>query len=48
MLPHDRIPYQPVAGRPSRALEAVRARPGALVWTGKQILDWHRAVSAPG
>lgn len=31
-----------------RALEAVRARPDVLVWTGEQILDWHCAAQPPG
>jgi allantoinase len=31
-----------------RALEAVRARPDVLVWTGEQILDWHCAAPSPG
>lgn len=28
-----------------RVLEAVRAREDVLVWTGEQILDWHRATT---
>ncbi len=31
-----------------KALEAVRAQPDVLVWTGEQILDWHLAAQPPG
>ena len=37
--PDDRIGYL------EQLYEHIRARPGVLMWTGEQILDWYRPLA---